>query len=282
MVTIKLQGGLGNQMFQYAFGRRVAIERNDNLRLDISNFRHTASGDTPRKFKLDSFNIKAEAIEDAGNYRSKKISWNIINKIGLFLQKDFHIRFHPLFLKLKSNYFNSFFQSYKYFEKYRKEILEDFNLKTQLPQKGVDLMKDVRDSESVSIHVRRGDYVTNKNYNKSYGVCEIDYYEKAIAEIRKKINNPTFYIFSDDIEWAKFNLKMGSATVFVSEYNLGEYIELELIKSCKHNIIANSTFSWWGAWLNENPNKIVISPLKWTSLKDFDTIDLIPGDWIKI
>jgi hypothetical protein len=282
MITIKLQGGIGNQMFQYAFGRSLSLKKKEDLSLDTSFYKNIKTGDTLREFKLNNFNIKADIIETDNFNKSTKIFWKIINGIGLVIHKDFHVRFHPIFLKMRAKNFIGFFQSYKYFIIYEKEIKEDLTLKSQLPPKAIEIMEQIKNSLSVSIHVRCGDYVTNKENLKNYGVCSLDYYQNAISKIKEKIDKPIFYIFSDDINWVKSNLKINENLIFVSENNFEEAIELELMSNCKNNIIANSSFSFWGAWLNKNPNKVVIAPKKWTNIMNFDTIDLIPENWIRI
>ena len=282
MITIKIQGGIGNQMFQYAFGRSLSLKRKENLRLDTSFYKNIKSGDTPREFKLNNFNIKADIIETDSLSKSTKTFWKLINKIGLMFHKDFHVRFHPYFLKVRIKNFIGFFQSYKYFSDYEKEIKEDLTLKIQLPAKAIEILEQIKNSSSVSIHVRCGDYITNKDNLKSYGVCSLDYYQNAISRIKEKVDKPVFYVFSDDINWVKSNLKTDENLIFVSDNNFDETVQLELMSNCKNNIIANSSFSWWAGWLNKNPNKIVIAPKKWTNIVNFDTIDLIPEDWIKI
>jgi len=140
----------------------------------------------------------------------------------------------------------------------------------------------IKEKNSVSLHIRRGDYLTMQKAIDTIGVCPLDYYDKAIREITRKIKNPTFFIFSDDINWVKENLKTNSPTIFVSGGKLKDYEELILMSKCKHNIIANSSFSWWGAWLNNNPNKIVIAPKKWFKDTSKNTRDLIPESWLKL
>lgn len=282
MITIKIQGGIGNQMFQYAFGRSLSLKRKEVLRLDTSFYKNIKNGDTPREFKLNNYNIKADIIETENFGKFTKIFWKLVNGMGLAIYKDFHIRFHPYFLNTKLKNFIGFFQSYKYFNAYEKEIKEDLTLKIALPLKATEILEQIKDNQSVSIHIRCGDYITNKDNLKNYGTCSLDYYQNAISKIKEKVDKPIFYVFSDDINWAKSNLKIDENFVFVSDYKFDETIELELMSNCKNNIIANSSFSFWAAWLNKNPNKIVIAPKKWTNIVNFDTIDLIPENWIKI
>lgn len=135
----------------------------------------------------------------------------------------------------------------------------------------------------MSIHVRRGDYINNPETFKLHGVCGLDYYHAAIEYITKRTNTPVFYIFSDDISWAEENIKSKNQMIFVKETPHGkDYFEMYLMSVCKHNIIANSSFSWWGAWLNKSPEKIVIAPKKWMNETSIDTTDLVLKNWIRI
>lgn len=136
---------------------------------------------------------------------------------------------------------------------------------------------------AVSLHVRRGDYVSNLTINQFHGTCSLEYYNQAIAQIAKKVETPHFFVFSDDPEWVKSNLKIDYSITIVDHNNADKnYEDIRLMSLCKHHIIANSSFSWWGAWLCRNPNKIVIAPLKWFNDKSINTTDLIPDGWIKI
>ena len=134
---------------------------------------------------------------------------------------------------------------------------------------------------AVSVHVRRGDYVNNKNANAFHGVCSPEYYRKAIELIAKRVDSPKYFVFSDDIEWVKEHIEIPNA-VFVSQKDIADHEELVLMSKCKHAIIANSSFSWWGAWLNANPNKLVIAPKQWVSDSRVNTVDAIPAEWVRI
>lgn len=140
---------------------------------------------------------------------------------------------------------------------------------------------EIRKTNSVSLHIRRGDYITSKITNKFHGTCCLGYYKKAMKLINKKVKNPKYFVFSDDIYWVKKNLEIKNA--FYVDDNVGDksYIDMQLMSMCKHNIIANSSFSWWAAWLNNNPNKIVIAPKKWFNDPGMDTTDLISEEWIR-
>lgn len=291
-ICVKIVGGMGNQMFQYSFGKYLSIKNKDLLFLDIS-FYERQNGNTKRKFDLNIFNItsnkiaKAEEIKNfLGIYRNRIISKLLkkFNKKPKYLLEEEYFEFNNNFKNWnKENaLIIGYFQSEKYFKEIEDIIKNEFKIKNELlSEKIKKITKELNEIESVSIHVRRGDYVSNLSTNKYHGVLPIGYYKKAIDIINKKINNPTFYLFSDDIEWCKNNLKdLSNNIVFIEKQK--DYEDLELMKNCKHNIIANSSFSWWGAWLNENSEKIVIAPNDWFANKNINTKDLIPETWIKI
>ncbi len=146
-----------------------------------------------------------------------------------------------------------------------------------------DIGEMIQSFKSVSLHIRRGDYVSNKVTNQVHGVCDLNYYSHAISYIAERISNTHLFVFSDDPEWAKGNLKTEIPTFFVDNNRADkDYEDLKLMRQCKHNIIANSSFSWWGAWLNQNAGKIVIAPKKWFNDKSINTKDLIPEKWIRL
>jgi hypothetical protein len=260
MKTIKLKAGLGNQLFQYAYGRNL-IEEGQEIIFDTSFFSSNTQ-DTPRPFLLKKFNIPESIIFIN---QKEHVLKNILNKI---------------YSKITGNY--NFFQSELYFKNIEHIIRKEFTLKDPLSndaQKFKDII--LQTSNSVSIHIRRGDYISNISAHRHHGLCDINYYQRAITHITQKIQSPTFFIFSDDIEWAKENLNIDNA-IYVSNPNLTECEELMLMSYCKHNIIANSTFSWWGAWLNQNHDKIVIAPKQWTTKKTSNQLNILPKSWIQI
>lgn len=262
MPIIKIKGGLGNQMFQYAYGRQLQLKKHKKVVFDTSFFEENTK-DTSRLFLLDKFNIN---LSDFRNIKR--------NKIQLFLNKYKD----KILLRLIKDY--SFYQKEKYFIDIQKHILKEFTLKDELSQEAKTIRERIiQVSNSVSIHIRRGDYINNKKYNKHHGVCGIDYYKNAINYIKQRIQNPIFFIFSDDITWVRQNFLIENA-IYVSNANIKDYEELYLMSLCKNNIIANSTFSWWGAYLNKNENKIVIAPIKWTTKKTSRELDILPSGWV--
>jgi len=293
MIIVKLMGGLGNQMFQYSFGRAVSLAQNIELKLDISWFENLPSKDTVRVYELDTFNFnsifanKNEVNKLKGIYRyiPKKV-YNLVSKIGIsfgnsyFIEKEY--TYNSNFFQ-DNTYFEGFWQSYRYFDSFKEEIIQDFTCKLPLQGKNKELSTHIQSCEAISLHIRRGDYVSNVNASNFHGISPLDYYYKAIDLLSKNVEEPSFFIFSDDITWVKENLKIEYPITFVDHNSLHQGFEdMRLMSMCKHNIIANSSFSWWGAYLNGYEKKIVIAPQKWFNNPSIDTSDLIPSEWIRL
>lgn len=288
MTIIKLNGGLGNQMFQYAFGRNLAIKNNTELKLDISAFKNMPSQNTPRNYALGVFNINENIVisKELKKYK-KSIAMKFFQKItdifpGNYIYET-KFNFNPKIAQLsKDAYLDGYWQTEKYFKNTENIIRNEFTLKNNMGEKALSAVSQINNTNSVSIHIRRGDYIVDKKTNAYHGSCTLDYYRKAVGIIKGKIDNPYFFIFSDDIPWVKNNLKIDCNVIFVSKEGMKDYEEMILMSKCKHNIIANSSFSWWGAWLNNNSKKIVIAPKKWFNNPRINIKDLIPKKWIKI
>ena len=288
MIIVRLSGGLGNQMFQYAAGKNLAVKNHATLKLDLSDFGIKREKITPRFFALNCFNISA-GIASKKEIKALRKTAGIKNKIKKLLgikQKsqtmvDPCYYFLPEVLQLKDNtYLDGFWQSEKYFKGIENIIRQEFSLKKEFSGMDEGALKQISESESIAIHIRRGDYVTNLKFNASHGVCPLEYYFEAVRIMENKIKNPRFFVFSDDLAWAKDNLKINHPITFLDSGQ--DYHDLILMSRCKHNIIANSSFSWWGAWLNNNPDKIVIAPKKWFRNAETNLDDRLPPNWIKI
>ena len=284
MIIIKLNGGLGNQLFQYSLGKKLSIKNKDVFKLDLSDF----TVDNPRSYSLGYFNIIENFASDEDINKIKKSGvWKLVDKLKPYCKRSAikykGYDFDQNILKLSGDfYLDGYWQSEKYFQDIEKIIKEEITLKESLPSKYTELIDKIKNSDSVSVHIRRGDYLSDK-ISKIYAICPIEYYYKAIEKIKESCPNPHFFIFSDDINWVKQNLNIPHPKILVSGDNeTKDYEELILMSLCQHNIIANSSFSWWGAWLNQNPSKIVISPDKWFNDKIGNAKDLIPENWIKL
>jgi len=300
MIIVRLEGGLGNQMFQYAIGRQLSLLNKTTLKFDLSSFEKNLFENNAfwRGYALDIFEAiidiasadEITKIKESPTPFFEKISYRLqrfreipyFRKTELFEKKLFS--FDENILKVTKNaYLTGYWQSPKYFSEIRTVLLSDFKLKENPSTENYNFIDKVSKQESVSIHVRRGDYVTNPETFKFHGVCSLDYYNRGIEYIKSNVANPFFYVFSDDIKWAEDNIKLPGSVVFVKNTPPGkDYFEMHLMSLCKHNIIANSSFSWWGAWLNNNSDKIVVAPKKWMNDASIDTTDLIPDNWIRL
>ena len=292
MVTVLLSGGLGNQMFQYAAAKALAKWLNTSLAFDLYALNKKSQAITPRSFELDIFNIDIPIKSTLkGKFLIKALPFiqqhrKFFQKFGFFTD-TYAILYQTAFEALKGNItLSGYFQNEKYFEKIADELRSDFTFKYPLNDENENIASEILANESVSIHIRRGDYVSNKASTANFVTCDISYYEKAIATIKQKVDKPVFYVFSDDIEWVKNNLEFYESSVKYIDWNKGKdsYIDMQLMSLCKHNIIANSSFSWWGAWLNNNPKKIVITPTQWFRAEEKNKLldDFLPKSWIKI
>ncbi|MGE3549661.1 MAG: glycosyltransferase [Geobacter sp.] len=285
MIIVRLIGGLGNQMFQYALGRTISLMHNVPLKLDVSEF----ASYKLRKYSLQHFDIVEKIATEldlrAFSSDAKPISVN--NEVPYYLkpivEQQGH-NFDPNIFKLNPPaYLKGYWQSEKFFVSIKDIIKKDFTIKPFNSNYHKYLESQISSSDSIAIHIRRGDYVSNPETWSYHGVCPIEYYTDSLKLIECQIENPTIFVFSDDPAWVKLHIKFVYPTVYVescgTEYDA---IELWLISRCKHQIIANSTFSWWGAWLNTNPNKIVCAPERWFAIAHKNTDDLIPNDWQKV
>ncbi|PJA89806.1 MAG: alpha-1,2-fucosyltransferase [Candidatus Magasanikbacteria bacterium CG_4_9_14_3_um_filter_32_9] len=283
MIIIKLKGGLGNQLFQYSFGRLLAFKRNEELFLDKDIL--GAKKDSYRQFGLKHFNITGN-VATPEEIKKTKYPFGIFSKVwrgfkGKIL-KIHNIGWNPRVLDSKKSYFDGYWQSYKYPDTIRKILLKELTLKIPIENKYSKILEKINNPNSISLHIRRGDYINDPKTSKVHNICDLDYYTRAVKDLADKLDNPIFFIFSDDIEWVKENLKIDFPMIFVSGSGIEDYEELILMSKCKHNIIANSSFSWWGAWFNSNEDKIVIAPKKWNNDHPEKFKDLIPESWIKI
>ena len=280
MIIVKLMGGLGNQLFQYAFGRRTALVNNTELKLDISLYGQNIPGTTPRHYSLADFatiqNI-ASSQETATFTESFLDKIKTISKKKYIRQEDFE--FKPDFLTIgPSAYLEGYWQSEKYFKDIETTVRQEIRLRSPLSDRARDLAEKIKNTRSVSIHFRRGDYASDRKTNVLHGICSPDYYQKAIKYIAQRVQEPEFFVFSDDIPWVKENFNCNYPVTFV-EGTAREQEDLMLMSACQHNIVANSSFSWWGAWLNTHTDKTVIAPEQWFKDPNIKVDDLIPKSW---
>lgn len=298
MIISNIGAGLGNQLFQYALGKHLSILNKTEYRIDTSGYKD-ANPDSKlgvRICGLDNFNISAPK---ASKNDLAEFDFLVKNKFfrhfirfysrpnNYFKRKYIlepeinYFKFDPRILtaKLKRDvYVDGYWQSGKYFKDIENIIRKEFSFKDEPSEINSRVIKEMRENNSVSVHVRHGD-----NVNMVNGVLPLDYYRRASEKIVVKIKSPVFYIFSDDPEWVCNNLKFNYPTVYISHNgDKKSHEDLRLMTHCKHHIIGNSTFSWWGAWLGKKDNQIVYSPKSHHSYPNLPSSDYIPSDWIFI
>lgn len=279
-------------MFQYAAGKALAEHHHVELKLDTGDLRFYSN----RTFELNHFNISAEVasnIELEKYFGRNRIKYLMILKESLwrrihlrrkkvYFERHFH--FDENFLKLGDDVcINGYWQSERYFKNIELLIRKEFLFKDSPMETNQKLIEKIQSCSSVSIHIRRGDYVTDKITRITHGILDERYYSEGVKLIASKIKEPVFFVFSDEPGWARENLKIKYPTVYVDNNSAENAFEdMRLLSLCKHHIIANSSFSWWGAWLSENKDKIIIAPIKWFNKFKADTKDLYPESWIQL
>jgi hypothetical protein len=289
---VRIIGGLGNQMFQYAIGRAMSLEWRVPLLLDTHDFIvHPAH----QGFELSNvFSIVADvAHQDAvinflGWQSSLTVRRVLARPVMKILRSEHYIvepHFHywPAIHNTPSSiYLDGYWQSWRYFADIESTIRDEFVFRQPLVGPNFELATRIGEKNAVSLHIRRGDYAQNAKTLATHGLCPLEYYEEAIANIDRAVDDPLFFIFSDDMAWVQANLAIKHPHQFVTHNRGAEsYNDMRLMSLCKHHIIANSSFSWWGAWLNPDPEKIVIAPRRWFA-KDINTDDLIPESWVRL
>ena len=298
-IIVQLMGGLGNQLFQYAVGRRIAKMNNFSLKLDLSWFRCHPSWfkyHPYRPYSLNHFATLKDIASLAEVAELRGLTWVHLKEKLLHRtyvdsphSKQTMIRertmdFDPEILQISGDtYLSGYWQSEKYFKDIEEVIQKEFTVITPPDPKNIMIANEIRETEAVCIHVRRGDYVSDPKANRLIGLCSLDYYHRSIDYIMSKVEKPHFYIFSDDPNWSQQHITIDAPTTYVrnnpSDRN---YEDLRLMTYCRHFIIANSSFSWWGAWLSSNRQKIVVAPAQWFNEVRYNDDDRLPKEWIRL
>lgn len=294
MILVRLTGGLGNQLFQYAFAKQLAVSNNTQLKLDLSllgnvNKKNTFS--VFRKFELDGFEMpiflasprEINYFNPPGKTLFSRLKRKLVvsgSKRNIIQQGN---EFSEAYLCTGDNHcIVGRWQSEDYFSGIVKELKKELRFKQQLGSSNAYYNAIVQ-STAVGIHVRRGDYVSNRLYAEGIGALDTGYYKAGIDYLKKRCNNLRFFVFSDDINWCKMHFK-NEELVFVEQTNEFTHplYDMQLISLCKHQIISNSTFSWWGAWLSEQADSVIIAPEKWARSKTYEPERIVPARWVKI
>jgi hypothetical protein len=291
VIITRLKGGLGNQLFQYAAGFRLASIRNTELKLDLSEF-DNPNYRTPRSYELGVFKVTAEPVSA---HDEASISTSAGPAFRRWLPERFrprsstaaierHFQFDPAVLSLPGDVImDGYWQSERYFADVSDLVREEFSLKQCAAGRNAEMAAEIAGCNAVSLHVRRGDYAADSVVMATHGVCPLDYYDRAVDYVVERVSNPAFFVFSDDPDWVREHLEL-RGSVEVVDHNGPDACseDLRLMSRCVHHIIANSTFSWWGAWLNSSPDKIVVAPSRWFADDSLNTSDLLPASWVKL
>ncbi len=291
-------GGLGNQMFQYALAKNIAIRNKTNLVFDLTflNLRQAKANYVYRNYDLDVFNIEENSTFLSRNPKvfqnSTYLFQTLINKLNKKINKknfieelkpyeyDFEVLNSP-----NGSYLVGYWQNEKYFYDIKEIIKDEFSsFRYPLSEKAEELSRVINGENSICLNFRRTDYITSQEAKKFHGSIENDFYDLALEIIRKKINDPRLFVFSDDIDWCKNNFKSSLPTTFVDGVYVGKKYSdyFRLMRACKHYVIPNSTFAWWAAWLNSSKDKIVIAPKRWVASEKINSDDFVPKNWIRV
>lgn len=289
MKIIRMEGGLGNQMFQYAFTRSIAASTGDEVALDLAGL--ITPNDTQRTYRLkEVFGIEvrlATSEESALFQRGLKNPRLLALKHALRPSAPVYVRersgsFEPSALKVRGNaYFRGNWQSERYFDRVQEEIRKTFSRFPRLSGAALEIKSEI-DESSLSLHVRRGDYVTHKDAAAVIGAQSAEYYKRALDKALAGMDRPRIFVFSDDVPWVKETLDLPISTRYVSGSGAADWEEMHLMSLCRRHVISNSSFSWWGAWLDERPDKLVIAPKPWFREPRLENKYICPSSWIRI
>lgn len=292
MVISQIIGGLGNQMFQYAAGRALALSRNVPLRLDISSFKEYRlhnGFEIPQIFSGEFEIATGCDLQKVLGWRSGRFARRVLRRSQMafirgnqFVVEPYY-HFWDGFFDLSGDcYLEGYWQSAKYFSPIAEAIRSDFTFRLPLSGANRELAGQMTQNGAVSLHIRRGDYVSDVKTRTVLNLCPLEYYQRAVRFIAERVDRPHFFIFSDDPAWVKSNLKLEFPCSYI-DHNRGaeSYNDMHLMSLCRHHIIANSSFSWWGAWLDPRPDKIVVAPERWFANGN-STSDLLPREWFQV
>lgn len=287
MIVFYAQGGLGNQLFQYATARRLALRNRCSLVVDHHWFLNPRSGETRRSLELSRYPVAVRLAKPhelmcwapmrarIGRYLKPVLPLHMLRERGCGVNKE-------VLSAPRNSYLFGYWQSEAYFADIREQLLVELNPVVSAGEEDVRILELIQKSTSVSVHVRRGDYVSSASTAAYHGVCTLDYYDRALEYLSERVVNPTLFVFSDDPDWAKSNLRYRFPAYYIDHNTAGEaFQDLRLMSACQHHVLANSSFSWWGAWLSRSVDGLVIAPRRWYAV-DRSTADLLPSRWIVI
>lgn len=286
MIIVQFTGGLGNQMFQYACAKALE-QRGYRVKLDISAFEtYKIHGG----YQLEKYNIGLECAteEEIKEFFARNFASKLLCRLGIRTSKVFKeksLLFDINFLNPKDDtYLVGYFQCERYFINIRNMLLMEYSIKDELSIYTREIQDNIiKSNKSCSIHIRRGDFISDKS-NIIHGACSLGYYQDSISYLQDNFEGLNYFVFSDDITWVKENIQLENITYVESQERRSPHEDLFLMSLCDHNIIANSTYSWWGAWLNQNDDKIVLAPRRWfaNDILQMQSQNIIPEKWIRL
>jgi hypothetical protein len=301
VIVVQLTGGLGNQLFQYAFARHLALLNKSDLLLDVTQVESRSDPAHRRKYKLHHFCIESSLVkwdsplQTSFQAETGRFSRGSVSRLAQLLGRSQHLKelreshFHFDAEALNSRghfYVTSYWQSYRYFELIAPQIRSELALQQPLLPEHQRLKDQIQSTaNSVALIVRRGDFANHPHHSKFHGCCSHEYYRDAQAIINSRVSNPHLFVFSDDIPWVRANMSFSCETSFMDhpyDHSHYDYVDLHLIATCQHHIIANSTYGWWGAWLNNSSEQIVVAPKRWFIDQSIDTSDVCPPEWERL
>lgn len=291
MIIIRLKGGMGNQMFQYAFGLRLAQQLNTDLKLDLSSLLDRSKGDfVYRNYDLSIFKIDPSFVhaptflkfiyQFKSTWVTRQIRKAVLRKGQFHKETDFHFQQEFLISAKNNSIYEGWFQSPEYFAGIESTIRDQFSFREDIIPESRELRNQIKRTNSICLNVRRTDFLKVDTLNTT----DKNYFFKAADHLADMLPNPVFFVFSDDLDWCKENLLLPYPVQFVDHEHKGNKFGnyLQLMIACKHFIIPNSSFAWWAVWLNQESEKMVVAPKLWFNDPAVDTSDLIPKDWIRI
>lgn len=290
MIAVRLMGGLGNQMFEYAAAKRLALHHNTDLKLDMTWFDMQEGNDVTRRYELDCFALKAKTASASelpvtASKRLPVLAQRVFNKLRpspLNIINEKAYGFDTAVLDAPDNsLLVGYWQTEKYFADAADAIRADFAFASKPSGKNAELAKQIAAVNAISLHVRRGDYVSSAAASKFHGLAPLDYYREAIKAMAGRVKDPHFFVISDDPAWCKENIKLDYPATYIDHNGDKGFEDMRLMTLCRHHIIANSSFSWWGAWLNPSKDKIVYAPKRWFADPEQNKLagDVIPKGW---
>ena len=291
VIVTRLTGGLGNQMFQYAAGYALSLRRGVALELDVTSY----ARDAQRVYELGSFALPGkiagpetlarlpQKVKGVGGLIKRLTQAAPADAIPVYRERHFEFDRNVLALSAPHALYG-YWQSQRYFDDAPDKVRAAFTPAAPMEPENEAVAAAIRAAAvAVSLHVRRGDYVTDASANATHGTCSLDYYRLAMQSIRAQTPGAHFFAFSDDAAWTRENLGSSAPITYVAANpSTRGYRDMQLMSLCRHHIIANSSFSWWGAWLNPRPDKRVLAPARWFAGSDKSTKDLLPANWQRV